>query len=127
MTPFIAVASVRAANSVRQAAMAGIDVAGMRDMLIPVIDSLRIAGIARPAPVPFSFEGRALHAPEGEALAAALLAAGIRRLGEGLGPARPYAALCMMGVCQQCLVRVDGRLVQACLTPLRAGMVVSGA
>ena len=127
MTPFIAVASVRAANSVRQASMAGIDAAGMRDMLISVIDSLRIAGIARPAPVPFSFEGRALHAPEGEALAAALLAAGIRRLGEGLGPARPYAALCMMGVCQQCLVRVDGRLAQSCLVPVRTGLVVTSA
>jgi predicted molibdopterin-dependent oxidoreductase YjgC len=28
----------------------------------------------------------------------------------------------MMGVGQQCLVRVDGRLAQACLVPVRAGL-----
>lgn len=73
----------------------------------------------------FSFEGQALHAPEGEPLAAALLAAGIRRLGEG--PGAPRAAFCMMGTCQQCLVRVHGRLAQACLVPVRAGMAVTRA
>lgn len=88
-------------------------------------DGLRIAGVARPAEVGFSFEGRALRAPAGEMLAAALLAAGVRRLGEGPGSAR--AAFCMMGVCQQCLVRVDGAIAQACLVPVRAGMVVSAA
>jgi predicted molibdopterin-dependent oxidoreductase YjgC len=82
--------------------------------------SLRIEGAKRPAEVDFTWEGRALRAPEGESLAAALLAAGVRRLGEGPGSAR--AAFCMMGVCQQCLVRVDGRLAQACLVPVRAGL-----
>lgn len=34
----------------------------------------------------------------------------------------PY---CMMGVCFECLVTVDGRAnQQSCLTPVRAGMVV---
>ena len=103
------------------------DVAGAHDMLSAVADNLRITGTVRPAPVPFTFEGRALHAPAGEALVAALLVAGIVRLGEGHDQARPYAALCMMGVCQQCLVRVDGRLAQACLTPICAGMVVTAA
>jgi sarcosine oxidase subunit alpha len=82
--------------------------------------SLRIAGIARPDDVPFTWEGRMLRAPAGESLAAALLAAGVRRLGEG--PGAPRAAFCMMGTCQQCLVRVDGRLAQACLVPVRAGL-----
>jgi predicted molibdopterin-dependent oxidoreductase YjgC len=86
---------------------------------------MRIAGIARPAEVDFVYEGQALRAPVGESLAAALMAAGVRRLGEG--PGSPRAAFCMMGTCQQCLVRVDGRLVQACLTPVRAGLVVTAA
>ena len=30
----------------------------------------------------------------------------------------------MMGVCQECLVRVDGELRQACLTPVENGMRV---
>lgn len=82
--------------------------------------SLRIPGIRRPAEVEFTWQGRRLRAPVGESLAAALLAAGIRRLGEG--PGAPRAAFCMMGTCQQCLVRVDGRLAQACLEPVRAGL-----
>jgi sarcosine oxidase subunit alpha len=84
-------------------------------------DTLRIAGIARPAEVEFRWQGRAFRAPVGESLAAALMAEGIRRLGEG--PGSPRAAFCMMGTCQQCLVRVDGRLAQACLVQVRAGMV----
>ncbi|WP_270938227.1 (2Fe-2S)-binding protein [Falsiroseomonas oryzae] len=86
---------------------------------------MRIAGIARPAEVDFVYEGEHLRAPVGESLAVALLAAGVRRLGEG--PGSPRAAFCMMGTCQQCLVRVDGRLAQACLTPVRAGLVVTAA
>ncbi|MGG5887412.1 (2Fe-2S)-binding protein [Falsiroseomonas sp. HC035] len=88
---------------------------------------LRIAGIQRPAEVSFTFEGQALMAPAGEALAVALLASGIRRLGEGMDPARPRVALCLMGVCQQCLVRVGGRLVQACITPVQEGIAVTRA
>jgi predicted molibdopterin-dependent oxidoreductase YjgC len=90
-----------------------------------VSDSLRIPGVARPAEVFFSFDGRQLRAPVGESLAAALLAAGVRRLGEG--PGSPRAAFCMMGTCQQCLVRVEGRLVQACLTPVRAGLTATSS
>jgi predicted molibdopterin-dependent oxidoreductase YjgC len=95
------------------------------DMLATVAETLRIAGIGRPAEVTFRFDGAELRAPAGESLAAALLAQGIRRLGEGA--AAPRAALCMMGVCQQCLVRVDGKLAQACLVPVRAGMVAGPA
>lgn len=103
------------------------DVIAKPDRMKDVAHPIRIAGISRPADVAFSFEGRSLLAPEGENLAAALIAAGIRRLGEGQDAARPRAALCMMGVCQQCLLRVDGRLAQACLTPIYAGMVVTAA
>ena len=94
-------------------------------ILARVNGSLRIAGIARPAEVEFSFEGRVLCAPVGESLATALLASGVLRLGEG--PGAPRALLCMIGTCQQCLVRVDGRLAQACLTPVRAGLLVQAA
>jgi ferredoxin len=91
----------------------------------PVSGPLRIEGIRRPAEVEFTYAGRRLRAPEGESLAAALLAAGLRRLGEG--PGAPRAALCMMGVCQQCLVRVEGRPAQACLVLVRAGLLVDPA
>jgi sarcosine oxidase subunit alpha len=96
-----------------------------RASLIAVTESLRIAGIARPPEVEFRWRGETLRAPVGESLAAALLAAGVRRLGEGPGAAR--SLFCMMGTCQQCLVRVDGRLAQACLVPVRAGLVAEPA
>ncbi|MEO3471459.1 2Fe-2S iron-sulfur cluster-binding protein [Roseomonas sp. CAU 1739] len=86
---------------------------------------LRIVGMARPAPVTITVNGRDLAAHPGESLAAALIAAGLWRFGEGEDPARPHTAFCMMGVCQQCLLRVDGRLVQACLTPVAMGQVVT--
>jgi predicted molibdopterin-dependent oxidoreductase YjgC len=88
---------------------------------------LRIAGFARPAAVTITVQGRAIQAHPGESLAAALIAAGLWRFGEGEEPARPRSAVCMMGVCQQCLLRVDGRLVQACLAPVVAGQVVTPA
>jgi hypothetical protein len=104
---------------------AGVDVSRIGAILTRVSVSLRIAAIARPAEVEFSFEGRTLRAPAGESLAAALLASGVLRLGEG--PGAPRALFCMMGTCQQCLLRVDGKLAQACLTPVRAGLVVQTA
>ena len=83
--------------------------------------------IARPAAVTITVEGQPVAAHPGESLAAALIAAGHWRFGEGEDPARPRTAFCMMGVCQQCLLRLDGRLVQACLTPVVAGQKVARA
>ena len=89
--------------------------------------SLRIANVARPAPVTITVEGIPMMAHPGENLAAALIAVGHWRFGEGEDPKRPRTAFCMMGVCQQCLLRVDGRLVQACLAPVVAGQQVTAA
>ena len=73
-------------------------------------------------PVAIFFEDRALPAYEGEAVAAALTAAGIlglRRDRDG----RERGMFCGMGVCFECLVRIDDRPAQrACMTKVRAGM-----
>ena len=89
--------------------------------------SLRITSVARPEPVTITVAGVPIVAHPGESLAAALIAAGHWRFGEGKDPSGPRTAFCMMGVCQQCLLRVDGRLVQACLTPIMAGQEVTPA
>ena len=74
--------------------------------------------------VRFELEGETIPAYEGETIAAAATAAGIRafrrtRQGEARG------IYCGMGVCFECLVNVDGRGHQrACMTPVRAGMKV---
>jgi NADPH-dependent 2,4-dienoyl-CoA reductase/sulfur reductase-like enzyme len=63
----------------------------------------------------FEFEGETISAAHGQSIAAALTAAGIRDLhvarnGDGRG------LFCGMGVCQDCLVLVDGELRRACVT-----------
>lgn len=75
--------------------------------------------------VRFSYEGRDIVARAGDSVAAALLAAGQTTLRDtpvsGIGRA-PY---CMMGVCFDCLVEIDGAgNRQACLTPVAQGMRV---
>ena len=85
-----------------------------------------LGGGVRPsgAPVRIGFEGETIPAYEGETIAAAVTAAGIRvlrrnRRGEARG------VYCGMGACFECLVNVDGRGGQrACMTPVRAGMRV---
>jgi D-hydroxyproline dehydrogenase subunit alpha len=72
----------------------------------------------------FTFQGRAVAARAGATIAAALAEAGEHRLREArLGGER--GLFCGMGVCQECLVRVDGRPNQrACATKAQPGMDV---
>jgi predicted molibdopterin-dependent oxidoreductase YjgC len=78
----------------------------------------------RPAAVAFTIDGRPATAPAGEPLAAALAALGLLALRASPRAGGPRGAFCFIGQCQECLVRVDGRLVQACLAPVAAGMAV---
>lgn len=74
----------------------------------------------------FLFRGRAVPFRPGETIAAALTAAGLRSF--GLDPAhRETRYFCGIGACQGCLVRVEGGLVEACLTPARADLRVEPA
>ncbi len=70
-----------------------------------------------------TFEGQPMPARDGDSVASALLAAGVRstRMTPRSGAARgPY---CMMGACFECLAVVDGVAnVQTCMTPVRDGM-----
>ncbi|MEO3427509.1 (2Fe-2S)-binding protein [Pelagibius sp. CAU 1746] len=79
-------------------------------------------GIARAKPVGFRFDGATYEAPAGESLAAALLANGIHHLRDGPEDRRPRGAFCYMGLCQECLVEIDGAYVEACRTPISQGL-----
>ncbi len=80
----------------------------------------------RGARVTFTFEGREVEAPAGSSVAAALLLAGV-------GPVRttpvsnaPRAPYCMMGVCFDCLMVIDGEPDrQACMIQVQHGMTVA--
>jgi predicted molibdopterin-dependent oxidoreductase YjgC len=77
------------------------------------------------ATVTFRFDDVPIEAREGEPIAVALLAAGVRvfRTMPRFGDAR--GGYCMIGRCTDCAVVVDGvPNVLACVTPVRDGMVV---
>ncbi len=84
---------------------------------------LRI-GSAWARTVSFRFDGELLTAREGETLAAALYAQGRRTLRMSRDDSGPRGAFCFMGVCQECVVSIDGRLTEACRTPVHNGLVV---
>ena len=60
----------------------------------------------------------------GETVAAALLAHGRRQLRRSPGEGAPRGAFCLMGACQECAVRIGGRLDLACLVEVRDGLAV---
>lgn len=73
--------------------------------------------------VEFTFEGKTLVGKEGEPIAAALHANGVRELREHHG--RPRGFFCAIGNCSSCLMEVDGvPNVRVCVEPLKEGMVV---
>ncbi|QCK87838.1 (2Fe-2S)-binding protein [Phreatobacter aquaticus] len=82
-------------------------------------------GVTRPAAVTFDVDGVSVSAPAGEPLATALAVAGLLTLRDSPRNGAPRGAFCHMGLCQECVVSVDGRTVQACLTPVRDGMTVN--
>ncbi|HIP99537.1 TPA: FAD-binding protein [Candidatus Bipolaricaulota bacterium] len=74
--------------------------------------------------ISFIFDGREMEAYEGETIAAALHAAGVRVLSRTRSGA-PRGLFCAIGTCSSCLMTVDGLPnVRACITPVREGMVV---
>ena len=83
----------------------------------------RLSNPGRSRRVVFSYEGRPVEAEEGDTVATALLAAGVgaTRTSAVSGAAR--GAYCMMGVCFDCLVMIDGAPNrQGCMTEIREGM-----
>jgi predicted molibdopterin-dependent oxidoreductase YjgC len=75
--------------------------------------------------VRFEVDGRTIEARFGDSIAAALLAAGISPTRLSAVSQSPRAPYCMMGVCFECIVTVDGVANrQGCLVQVRDGMRV---
>lgn len=73
--------------------------------------------------VGFIFEEQKMTGVEGEPIAAALHANGVRELREHHN--RPRGFFCAIGNCSSCLMEVDGiPNVRVCVEPLRNGMVI---
>ena len=70
-------------------------------------------------------DGRSIEARAGDSVAAAMLAAGIERCRTTPAGGVPRAPYCMMGVCFDCLVTIDGvGNRQGCLVGVREGMAI---
>lgn len=75
--------------------------------------------------VRFTFEDRSIEARPGDSIAAALLAAGVDRNRSTPKERKPRLPYCLMGVCFDCLVEVDGTPnCQACMVEVKDGMQV---
>jgi predicted molibdopterin-dependent oxidoreductase YjgC len=75
--------------------------------------------------VTVTFAGRALQARDGQSVAAALTAAGVRSWRTTRRGTRPRGLFCGIGACFDCLITIDGSPAQrACLVPVRDGMIL---
>ena len=75
--------------------------------------------------VSFSFDGKELKGFEGEPIAVALTANGVRVFRVSPLMKRPRGFFCAIGKCSSCFMTVDGvPNVRTCVTPLVAGMKV---
>ena len=71
-------------------------------------------------PVTFTFDGKIYEGMEGDTIASALLANGIRQLRVHEGTGAPRAMYCF-----ECRVTVnDAKIVRACMTPIQNEMVI---
>ncbi len=73
----------------------------------------------------FTFNGKEMVGYDGETIAAALHANGVKILSHSLKEGRPRGFFCAIGNCSSCLMRVNGTPnVRVCTEPLKDGMVV---
>jgi predicted molibdopterin-dependent oxidoreductase YjgC len=80
---------------------------------------------SKAATVALTVDGKPVSAREGDTVAAALLAAGIDHSRTTPVSGAPRAPYCMMGVCFECLVSIDGvGSRQGCLVPVYDGMQI---
>ena len=71
------------------------------------------------------FEGSSLQVESGQTVASALLSEGHLFFRNSVISGQPRAPYCMMGVCYECMLEIDGQSSQqACLIPVREGMKI---
>lgn len=80
--------------------------------------------ITRTPPVEFTFDGWPVTAHEGETVLAALMRSGEIHLRDAPDDGAPRGAFCCMGLCQECVVQVNGLQVESCRQQVADGLVV---
>ena len=89
------------------------------------IENHPILDFKRGEKITFTYNDREITAYKGETIAAALHAAGIKKLKHSSEKGRPRGLFCAIGNCSSCLMEVDGvPNVKTCVTKVEDGMVV---
>lgn len=75
--------------------------------------------------VPIVLDNTTISLPAGMNVAAALLSVG--EIISRISPfsQKPCSPHCLMGVCYECLMEIDGANRQACMTEVKEGMVIN--
>jgi NADPH-dependent 2,4-dienoyl-CoA reductase/sulfur reductase-like enzyme/Fe-S-cluster-containing hydrogenase component 2/bacterioferritin-associated ferredoxin len=76
------------------------------------------------ATVPFTWKGQNMLAREGEMIASALFANGVRVFGHHHKDGSPQGIFCANGQCAQCSVIANGLSVKSCMVAVKPGMAV---
>ncbi|MBF0277923.1 MAG: (2Fe-2S)-binding protein [SAR324 cluster bacterium] len=75
--------------------------------------------------VSIDFEGKRLETVTGQTVAAALLGSGEMLFRESAVTGQPRSVYCMMGVCFECLLEIDGKPnQQSCMILVQEGMKI---
>lgn len=75
--------------------------------------------------VTITVDGEEVEAYEGEPIAAALMAAGIKVFRKTKKRHHPRGPFCGIGLCTDCVMQVNGKPnVRTCVTPVEEGMTV---
>ncbi|KQL45838.1 sarcosine oxidase subunit alpha [Brevibacillus choshinensis] len=91
-----------------------------------IVDHPVLGSLAARNQLRFTFNGTPYSAYEGETIAAALLASGVRTLRVHEEKGTPRGIYCNIGHCYECRVNVDGvPTVRACMTLVQDGMQVT--
>lgn len=88
----------------------------------------RLSAPDRAGAVTIHVDGAPVQARAGDTVATALFAIGVTEIRRSAVSRAPRAPYCLMGVCFECLVEIDGVPDrQACLVSVRDGMTVKTA
>ncbi len=89
------------------------------------IEKHPILEFGKPERIYFTFNGKEVYGYEGDTIASALDALGIKVFSHSLIHGRPRGFYCAIGNCGSCHMIVDGVCnVKTCITRLKPGMVV---
>lgn len=90
-----------------------------------IVDHPILGKLEDKKPITFSFDGKTYEGFEGDTIASALMANGVRTLRVHEESGSPRGIYCNIGHCFECRVTVNGEEgIRACMTPISEGLTV---